>query len=360
MVDASKFDVKGFYTAIAESKSLLVRRDEVEWAERFEAQEHPIDTLLAFGCAVQHTPHLMLEATAVFKALGIKFTAVAGRQFCCGRPLQRLGGDDAAAGRVSSKSYERFQGFRPSVMVNWCGACQLQYSTVIREQRTPEFDVVHVTRYLGELLRDMGDAVPWKREVRTRFILHTHSDTPKYQDLDTAYIREILDMVPGAEYAGPVASPSVGLPCTLTGPRAVSILNSIDTEQYRSVQAELSEQARAAGADTLVTPYHKCQMEWSKFASKKLAVREWMSVLAEALGVGYADRFTTYWHLGEPQEIVDRSRPEWTSWGLTEEEALDVARRHFVARYAADVHHCDCGGAGCGSRGNWVAEEGLR
>jgi hypothetical protein len=35
---------------------------------------------------------------------------------------------------------------------------------------------------------------------------------------------------------------------------------------------------------------------------------------------------------------------------MTEEEALEAAARHFVPQYAADVHHCDCGGAGCGSR----------
>lgn len=35
--------------------------------------------------------------------------------------------------------------------------------------------------------------------------------------------------------------------------------------------------------------------------------------------------------------------------GLTEGEALSAARRHFVPEYAVDVHHCDCGGTGCGA-----------
>jgi hypothetical protein len=128
------------------------------------------------------------------------------------------------------------------------------------------------------------------------------------------------------------------------------VLNTLDSTEYRVAVAELEGQARALGADTLVTAYHKCQMEWSKFSSRRLAVREWMSVLAEALGVGYADRYTTYWHLGDPREIVERSRPEWQSWGMTEQEALEAATRHFVPAYTADVHHCDCGGAGCGGR----------
>ena len=155
-------------------------------------------------------------------------------------------------------------------------------------------------------------------------------------------------MIPGVEYAGPVAPPSAGSPCDLTGPTAVSVLNALDTTGYRVAVAELEGQARALSADTLVTAYHKCQMEWAKFSTKNLAVREWMSLLAEALGVAYPDRFTSYWHLADPEEIVRLSRAEWESWGMTEEEALDAASRHFVPEYAADVHHCNCGGAGCG------------
>jgi Fe-S oxidoreductase len=350
LIDSSKFDAKGFYAAMAESKSLLVRREEVGWAATFRPPDHRVDALLAFGCAVQHTPHLMREAVAVFEVLGIDFAAVTGRQFCCGRPFER-NGYEAAGEQISSKSYERFQSFRPNVVVQWCGACMLQYLGVISKQTQPPFDVVHVTKYLARLLRERGDSVPWQRAVRRRVVLHTHSEFLPQQDVDSTSILEILDMIPGVEYAGPVRPPAAGSPCVLTGPTSVSILNTLGTDEYQAAQRELVDQARAVGADTLVTPYHKCQMEWCKFSSKELAVREWMSLLAEALGVGHEDNFTTYWHLGDPVQIVERSRAEWTSWGWTEEEALDAARRHFVPAYAVDVHQCDCGGTGCGSGG---------
>ena len=351
MIDKTKFDPKGFYDAMRESKSLLVRREDLRWTETFAEPGRPVDALLAFGCAVQHTPHLMLEATAVLEALGVDYAAVTGRQFCCGRPFQKLGGSDEAADLISGKSYERFMRYRPNVAVQWCGACMMQYLEVISSQADPPFDVVHVTRFVYDLLVRMGDSVPWKHDVPARVVLHSHEGGHAQQDTDAGYIVKILELIPGVEYAGPIEPPSAGAPCDLTGPTAVSVLNSLDTTGYRVAVAELEGQARARGADTLVTAYHKCQMEWSKFSSKRLAVREWMSLLAEALGVGYEDRFTTYWHLGDPEEIVHRSRAEWQSWGMTEQEALEAATRHFVPQYAADVHHCDCGGAGCGSRG---------
>jgi Fe-S oxidoreductase len=104
-------------------------------------------------CAVQHTPHLMLEATRVFDVLGIDCTAVTGRQFCRARPFHRTGNDQEAADRISAKSYERFVTYRPNSMVNWYGACQLQYLDVISQQAEPHFEVVHVTKYIARLLR---------------------------------------------------------------------------------------------------------------------------------------------------------------------------------------------------------------
>jgi Fe-S oxidoreductase len=356
VVDRDKFDVKGFYSAMAECKSLLIRREDVRWSEQFQAPDRPVDAMLAFGCAVQHTPHLMLEATRVFEALGIDYAAVTGRQFCCGRPFLRMGKDEVAADKISAKSYERFVAHQPQALVQWCGACMLQYLEVISQQTDPPFEVIHVTKYLARLLRELGDDVPWKQEVRARVVLHTHGEFVPQQDVDTAAILEILDMIPGVEFAGPVTPPSAGSPCDLTGPTAVSVLNTLSTAGYREAQGELEDQLAAVGADTLVTPYHKCQMEWSKFSSRSMAVREWMSLLAEALGVAVEDRYTTYWHIGHPPTIVERSRTEWESWGLTEEEALEAARRNFVPEYAVDVHHCDCGGTGCGAG---VAEAAL-
>jgi hypothetical protein len=82
----------------------------------------------------------MLEATRVFDVPGIDFAAVTRRQFRCGRPFQRVGGDRETADRVSSRSYERFVTYGAKVAVQWCGACMLQYLEVISSQTEPPFE----------------------------------------------------------------------------------------------------------------------------------------------------------------------------------------------------------------------------
>ena len=67
-------------------------------------------------------------------------------------------------------------------------------------------------------------------------------------------------------------------------------------------------------------------------------------MLAEALGVAKPDRFSEYWRLADPQRIVEVSRPNWESWGMTDEEALRLAHRYFVPSYAVDAPDCPCNG----------------
>ena len=358
MIDKTKFDVKGYYTAMAESKSLLIARDDLKWTERWEEPDRPYDALLAYGCAVQHTPHLMQEAANVLDVLGVDYFAVTGRQFCCGRPFEKMGKNGTVADRISGKSYRRFMSYRPKVAVQWCGACMRQYLDTIAAQQDPPFAVVHVTKFLADLLEARHSEVPWVREVKTRVLLEAHHDHAQ-ADIDTASILRIFEMVPGVEFAGFVEPPSAGTPCDLEGPKAVGVLNKVGTETFQGAIRELEDQLDAAGADTLVTPYHKCQMEWSKLSTKRMAIREWISLVAEAMGVGVQDRYTMYWHLGDPEKIAEEARPQWETWGWTEDQAVEAARRHFVPEYAVDVHHCDCGGSGCGSEGADLLWPGL-
>src|ERR671919_3201113 len=80
------FAYPDFYRAMVEREQLQVSRDETTWTEQPDQPEQEVDVLLNFGCNVRQTPHLQREAVAVLEALDVKFAAVAGQQFCCGKP----------------------------------------------------------------------------------------------------------------------------------------------------------------------------------------------------------------------------------------------------------------------------------
>jgi hypothetical protein len=139
--------------------------------------------------------------------------------------------------------------------------------------------------------------------------------------------------------------------CDNAGPK----IASITSDEYRATQGALEDHVAAAGADTIVTLYHGCTREMGKFASDRLAVRHYISVLAQALGVGKPDRFSEYWRLGDADKVVEASRPNWESWGINEGEALRLAHKHFTPSYASAVPDCPCHGECTRTGAAWLS-----
>jgi hypothetical protein len=348
--NAAGFDYTRFYADMHEGEQLQVSKDELTWLQTYRKPDHPADVVLNLSCGVQTTPHLMLTQVALFEALGIDFVATAGPQYCCGRIFQRFGKDETG-NRMAAKAISHFESWQPSTNVQCCGSCFIEFDYHVAK-RTEEdgvapFDVVHITRFLLERLRDLGDRTPWQRPTRTlRVLLHAEgAEVHPSKEVQRGDVIETLDLMPGVEYAGLVANPSFGSPCATKSPGEPSILNDLTETQYRQVLAELRDQASAAGADAIVTHHHFCHREWSKFGTSAVPVIHYQSLMAEALGVRIPDRFQTLWRLGDVEQMVAQSRPHWSSWGISEDDAREMVKKHFITEYAGSVQRCPCEGS---------------
>jgi Cysteine-rich domain len=332
-----------------ESERLQVSKHEMTWLQSYTKPAHSADVVLNLSCGVQTVPSVMLTQVALFEALGIDFVATAGQAYCCGRTFQRFGKADVGD-RMAATSIRRFSSWQPTTNVQCCGSCLIEFdyhvSKAVEETGSGPFDVVHVTRFVLDRLREMGDRVPWAASVPRRVLLHAEGAEvhPTKEEARRAII-ETLALVPGVEFVGLAENPSLGQPCSTVGPGQPSVLNDISDEEYRQVQAELEQQLREAGADAIVTPHHMCHREWCKFGSDRVPVIYYQALILEALGIRVPDRFQALWRLADPELILQASRPHWESWGIAEPDARDMVRRHFVPRYAAAVQRCPCEGS---------------
>jgi len=354
--DGQGTDFQRFYREMAEPERLQLSKHEVDWLQRFDKPTRNTDVVLSFGCGVQTVPHIMLTQVAVCKALGIDFVATAGQAYCCGSPLKHFGKPEAGV-RTAHLSIRRFAAWQPRVNVHQCGQCYIQFAghvaDIERETGTRPFEVVHITKFLLDTLRDRGDAVSWRPTApRRRVLLHAEGSELHItkQEAREAII-ETLALIPGVEYVGLVEEPSIGSPCgTTPGRRSLGPTsgtkpqNDITSDEYRQAQAELEAQASAVGADAIVTPHHKCHREWSKLGSERLPVLHYTSVLAEALGITIPDRFQILWRVGDVDQIMEMTRPQWESWGITPSRARQMVLKYFVPEYAEAVQQCPCDG----------------
>jgi hypothetical protein len=343
------FDFGDFFQSMVDCEQLLVHRDELTWMHSYVRPEQPADVFLNLSCGTQHTPHLLLEAVAVFRTLGVRFAAGAGRQFCCGKVYTGYGRPDAAA-RMSDASIRRMASYEPRVAVQWCHSCQMTFTQTMQhrldEGATPEFVNIQVTSFLEQTLRELGDRIPWRKRLDLRVLIEDVNavhGTPTHQQARQSAER-VLAMVPGVEIVGTVKEPTMGAPCRTKYAGGPSVLSDIRVDQVADIHAELDAQAEASGANTISCWAHLCHREWSKFATARIGVRNYMSIVADALGVAQPDRFQANWRLGDPEKVLAATRPLWRSWDLDEASARSIAYRFFEPKYEASIPRCACGG----------------
>jgi hypothetical protein len=81
----------------------------------------------------------------------------------------------------------------------------------------------------------------------------------------------------------------------------------------------------------VVTVSHACQREWCDAGDDTLTVRNYISLVAESLGcvrTYETDTLGRLKHLGDARAIVERARANWSSHGLTERQASQIACRY--------------------------------
>ncbi|MGH3460644.1 MAG: heterodisulfide reductase-related iron-sulfur binding cluster [Kribbellaceae bacterium] len=347
------FAYPAFYRAMVERERMQVSREEAVWSESGASPEEPVDVLLNFGCGVRQTPHLQREAVAVLEALGVEFAAVAGQKYCCGKPYSSNGLKDAAK-EIVSGSVQRMERFQPKRAIQWCSACEMQFKDLVQPDVGIEFSSDGIAEFLVERIDELGDGIPWRTDVHVRAVVHGHLGEHPVRDGHPPIVMSLLQRIPGVELIGLAESDALDL-CDNVGAR----IATYGTEEYAAAQAALKGYLSGAGADTLVTMYHACTRELTKFADDELRIRHYISILAEALGVSKPDRFSQYWRMSDPAAIVEASRPNWESWGITEQEALLLAHKYFVPSYAARAPECPCNGTCSRTGSDWLLPHGV-
>jgi hypothetical protein len=349
------------------AERLFVARDEVTWLERREMPDQKVDAFLALSCGTLASPHLLLDTVAVANALGLKFLAAAGAAGCCGKPYLGLG--QFEAGQAFAQGKVRYaQAIGATTTVVWCTADQ-QTALNVAAHRQFRDGVEHPMRetqilaYFDEHVRALGDRVPWKRQVHRRVLAEGHRE---WSNVHTAALEaqvRLLSLVPGVELVGDLDGSADDVsPCAgRSRPASRGPWKPDSTpEEAQARRAQLAELATSYGADTVACQHQGCHQVWGRYASDGLAVRHAISILAEALGCAHPDRAQAASLLGDAAAVVEQTRPIWQTWGMSEGEALRLARAHVAEGiFAADPNTVGCA-AGDGSSSQLISIDVLR
>jgi transcriptional regulator with XRE-family HTH domain len=338
---------------VAGPMKLFVARDEITWMEEArDIPDEPVDAFFSLSCGTRATPHLLLDAIAAAKALGVRIVAASGPAGCCGKPYLSRGQVEAGEAFTLSKlRYAERIGATTTVMS--CHACQ-QTAAVTTSRREiagvsqPAMRQLWMGKFFAEKVAELGGRVPWKRRLSHRVLLdaHTRADTGVLSTL-TEDMRGLLALIPGVVVVGELEGDLAAIrPCATRitaqpGRRPQWRPPEKEPREADARATRLGELVAARGADTVTSTHFSCHNMWSRYASDRMRVRHCVSLLAEALGVGHPDRAQAAAHLGDPVEIVRQTRAIWRTWDLNEAEALQLASDSIYPKDAGPIG-CSC------------------
>ncbi len=354
--DAGERDVSTFFGLLKGPEHLLVRREEMNWSERKPAPGRPVDVYLSLSCGTQQNPNLLQDTVAVCEALGVSFGAAAGPAGCCGGPVWSKGVGPQWA---HAKAYNLAE-LGVSTNVNWCTNCQIRL-TGEADRREREEGVSHPIRevqvlsFLEERVHELGDRVPWKQEVHRKVAAEGHwawTDVHRTAQVATT---KLLSMIPGVEVVGLYDGHRPESPCAYRARGMVEGRDPIPDHlpeprtaaEVRARRELLADTLNAMGADTISCQHQGCHLLWCYYASERLSVVHGVSVLAEALGVKHPDRFQAAARLGDPEKVLEQTRPIWESWAIPEADARELAGELADPRFSEGVTRCACGKDRC-------------
>jgi heterodisulfide reductase subunit D len=327
----SDFDYAGYFRRLQDLKKLQIKADDVSWLEQHQPPDRAYDLVLYLGCNILRTPHIAKQVVDVFTYLKLDFVAVGGVHFCCGIVHDKFDGPKKG-GQVSDRSVARLQDYRPKQVVMWCPSCNVHFKDIVigRDDKQPPFSITHTPQLLAQM--SARGEIPWQQPVPCRIALHTHVGRSDHEEgqrrarEDREAVVALLGTIPGVEIVVELeAPPALDYDCGTAGLR-------LPAEQINETRAGLLSSLRSdMNADTIVTISHACQREWCQEADQHLQVRNYISIVAEALGLATAnDRLGEFKNSGELEEILDSSQAEWQSHGLTREQARRLATKYFA------------------------------
>lgn len=249
-----------------------------------------------FGCNMLRHAEMIRLSIMLLERVGYDVNAAGGPRYCCGTTLDH---QPHAASNMASRTVARFneaaeQQERRTV-VTWCPSCHMHMSDIMEPGNTTAFNVAHITELLAASAGRLSAllTVPVKRRV----LLHRHAGFATHVPINEKVV-ELLRGIPGMELVdGPI---SPGHMCSALAPVSGALAKAC-RETWASAVAER--------CDTVCTIFHSCHRELSALdGTDDICVRNWVQLLAEAMGVLAGDAYLG-WRRGSAPDIeaIDRA-----------------------------------------------------
>ena len=269
------------------------------WTTELAPETPPLPFILHLSCMAHYTPHVPYLAQRIMERLGMPCPILGGPENCCGTLHQHLG-DPSFAKQTARIGILGFRRAHPATVLSVCPDCDEAFGRYMptpapfRHSNISELFVAHLDRLTAMMQ-------PLKRRV----VIHSH-DCNAARRRDAENIQTILRAIPGVEIVAANHHRGLGVHCQILAPMPPAN------------QTAMFEEAIAAGADTLIMPYHSCyRQHLKKELQYPVRVEHYLSLLGASLGIEVEETYKQLRLLNDIDKSVEALRSKFEPLGYT-------------------------------------------
>ncbi len=253
-----------------------------------------------YGCNVVRHGDIIHGSIEILRAIGLEVAPAGGPGYCCGTSKDaNLRAADGMAKRTVGKFNDlaiRLAEDAPAAaatVVTWCPSCHRHMDQFMSGHAEPLFPMSHFAQVVHARRERLRERLVHR--VERRVVLHRHFG---FREVDVnPLVEDLLRLVPGLELVdSEVAVPGHMCSALVSVPAAL-----------KDVTRGVCDLAQASQADTVATVFHSCQrLLCGLEASEPFKVVNYVSLLAEAMGLPLADEYKEWKLAGSADAVLDR------------------------------------------------------
>ena len=257
----------------------MERAKRADWAEGLPVKTFTegMEILYFPGCYLSYDPRLKKVAAATARILdkaGVDFGILGSKESCCGESIRKTG-NEALFKHLARENIKHFIDHGVKKILVSSPHCLHTFKNEYPEFSV-HFEVVHISQFLGELIRD-GRLKP-AREYEKKLTWHDPCYLGRHNGIFDAP-REVLKQVPGAELTEMESSRENSFCCGGGGGRIW--METPKGERFSDLRLK---QAADVGAEVLVTACPYCITNFTDSSlGQNIEVKDITEVVQEVL-----------------------------------------------------------------------------
>ena len=249
------------------------------------------------GCNVYNQPEKILDALDILDRINPAYAFIPGLDNCCG-DVHYFSGELEKASRATGALVEKIESYGCPKVVFWCPTCHCRFGAIFGEACEFSFQIQSFAQFVAENIASL----PLKTLPPKTVTLHEACKSA-FTGLDLTGPRDILNAIPGIELKEMERHGKKAVCC---GSGAVAFF----PESFQAKLEDRLAEAAETNTDILADVCHFCHQvfvfEEGRFGLDSV---NYVSLLAEALGIVREDKFKTFARLADPEKILQQAKP---------------------------------------------------